>query len=215
MNETAPIEFQPLDEDGVNGVRQLMKESVRISNKHQYASQSDKFKKLDREDPFVEDQNQVICSQGYYYNIFKLDKKTKICIRSTVHSYVEGTDELMNIYVLPEWNEKRQNWTKNLDTQTTMCLTKDITDNTTKFCRWTVMSMIAGVEKMRFAFVQRSDPQGQQHKVVGSFTTDTQSFANQLNLNIDNCWAVLKDVLDTLQDREEKNCDFLYLKDLN
>lgn len=123
---------------------------------------------------------------------------TKICIRSTVHSYIEGTNELMNVYVLPEWNEKRQNWTKNLDTQTTMCLTKEITDNTTKFCRWTVMSMIAGVEKMRFAFVQRSDPQGQQHKVCGSFTTDTNAFANQLNLNIDNCWAILKDVLDTL-----------------
>jgi len=57
VNETAPIEFQPLDEEGVNGVRQLMKEAVRISNKNQYASQSDKFKQLDREDPFVEDQN--------------------------------------------------------------------------------------------------------------------------------------------------------------
>jgi hypothetical protein len=34
VNETAAIEFQPLDEDGVNGVRQLMKEAVRISNKH-------------------------------------------------------------------------------------------------------------------------------------------------------------------------------------
>lgn len=157
VNETAPIEFQPLDEDGVNGVRQLMKESVRISNKHQNCMQSKEYKSLERDDPFIEDQNQVICNQGYYYNIFKLNKETKICIRSTVHSFIEGEDELLNTYVLPEWNDKRQNWTKNLDTQTTMCLTKEITDNTTKFCRWTVMSMLAGVDKMRFAFVQRTD----------------------------------------------------------
>ena len=161
----------------------------------------------------------MICSQGYYYNIFNLGIDTKICIRSSVHSYIEGTDELtdelMNTYVLPEWNDKRQNWTKNLDTQTTLCLTTEITDNTAKFCRWAVMSMLAGVKKMNFAFVQRADSQANTHKVVGSFTRETHHFANQLNLNIDNCWAVLKDVLDTLHLREEKNCDFLYLKDLN
>jgi len=27
---------------------------------------------------------------GYFYNIFKLDKEIKICIRSTVHSYLEN-----------------------------------------------------------------------------------------------------------------------------
>lgn len=32
VSETAQIEFQPLDEDNVNGVRQLMKEATVISN---------------------------------------------------------------------------------------------------------------------------------------------------------------------------------------
>jgi len=32
VSETANIEFQPFDEDGVNGVRQLMKEAARTSN---------------------------------------------------------------------------------------------------------------------------------------------------------------------------------------
>jgi len=117
--------------------------------------------------------------------------------------------------VLPEWSEKRQNWAKDLDTKTAVCLTKEIADNATKFCRWTVMSMLAGVEQMRFAFVNRVDAQGLTHKAVGSFTTETKSFAKQLNLNIDNCWAVLKNVIDIVYEREEPAGEFLYLKDLS
>lgn len=139
----------------------------------------------------------------------------KICIRCCAHAYLESTDELMNTYVLPEWSEKRQNWTRDLDTQTAVCLTKELTDNTSKFCRWTVMSILAGVDKMRFAFIQRADQNANNHKVVGSFTSDTATFAKQLQLNMENCWAVLKDVLETVMDLEEENGEFLYIKDLN
>jgi len=79
--------------------------------------------------------------------------------------------------VLPEWSEKRQNWGKELENFTAVCLTKEIADNTTKFCRWTVQSLLAGVGKMRFGFAQRSDATGVNHRVVGSFTTDTKAFA--------------------------------------
>lgn len=75
---------------------------------------------------------------GYYYNIWKLDKDLKICIRCTVHSYLEMSGESLNCYVLPEWSDKRQNWSKELDNQTAVSLTKEIADNSTKFCRWTV-----------------------------------------------------------------------------
>jgi hypothetical protein len=50
---------------------------------------------------------------------------------------------------------------------------------------------------------------------VGSYTTDTQAFAKQLGLSIENCWATLKEVVDTVLEREEPMAEFLYLKDLN
>ena len=116
VSETANVEFQPLDEDGVNGVRQLIKEAARTSNDFLAAMrQPKKFKNLDEEDPFVEDEDQVICHLGYQYNIYDLGRDVNICIRSTVHSYIESTDEKLNVYVLPEWSEKRQNWGKDLD----------------------------------------------------------------------------------------------------
>jgi hypothetical protein len=66
---------------------------------------------------------------------------------------------------------------------------------------------------MRFGFIQRSDPQGINHRVVGSFTTETHAFANQINLNVENCWAILKDVIETVNQRDEPVGNFLYLKD--
>jgi len=118
--------------------------------------------------------------------------------------------------VLPEWSVKRQNWGKDLDNSTAVCLTKEIADNATKFCRWTVQSLLAGVQKMRFGFVQRTDPASSlNHKVVGSFTTDTHAFANQINLNVENCWAILKDVIESVSQRTEPVGNFLYLKDVS
>jgi hypothetical protein len=163
----------------------------------------------------VEDEDQVICSLGYYYRIFRLSSKLKICVRSAVHSYIEKTEEKLNVFVLPEWSEKRQNWGKDLDLNTAGCLTKEISDNATKFCRWTVASMLAGVDKMRFAFTQRSDNSVVNHKVVGSYTADTTAFAKQLGLNIENCWAIVKDVVDIVLERQEEQGEFLYLKDTN
>ena len=66
---------------------------------------------------------------------------------------------------------------------------------------------------MRFGFVQRADTTGLTHKVVGSFTVETSAFCHQINLNMENCWAILKDVVETITDRAEHVGDYLYLKD--
>ena len=51
---------------------------------------------------------------------------------------------------------------------TMVMLNKEITDNASKFNRWTMQSIIDGVDKMRFAFVQRIDfSSNKAHRVVG------------------------------------------------
>ena len=68
---------------------------------------------------------------------------------------------------------------------------------------------------MRFVFTQRGDTQGNTHKVVGSYTTETHAFAKQLGLSIENCWATIKDVVDIVLERQEEAGEFLYLTDTN
>jgi translation initiation factor 3 subunit D len=109
----------------------------------------------------------------------------------------------MNCYVLPEWNEKRQSWVSELDSKQANCFTRELTDNKTKFERWTVQSLLAGAEKMKFAFVQRADKEGNSHRVVGSHMTSTKNFSLELGLNLQNCWATLLAVVEEVSSRDE------------
>lgn len=94
-------------------------------------------------------------------------------------------------------------------------LTREITDNANKFSRWTIQSILDGVEKMKFAFVQRLEGSAVTHKVVGTINVQTNAFAKQINLNVQNCWAVLRDVISTVQQQEEGQAEYLYLKEPN
>ena len=64
-------------------------------------------------------------------------------------------------------------------------LNKELADNASKFNRWTMQSILAGVDKMRFAFVQRSNfASNKSHNVVGFVSVKPDAFAYQINLNL-------------------------------
>jgi len=119
------------------------------------------------------------------------------------------------MYALHEWNTKRQQWSKDLDIQAAVCLTREISDNQNKFARWTVQSLLAGVKKMRFAFIQRkSDKTPDDHKVVGTQTMSTEAFAMQIHLNMKNCWAIVEEVISTVFGDEEKSGEYLFMREV-
>jgi len=94
VNETSH-DTQPVDEDSVNGVRQIMKESVDVHNSflyQQYAKNEERKYNLGEKDPFMADEHEVCVRQGYVYKIYRLEGKRRICIRSTVHSYKSKTE---------------------------------------------------------------------------------------------------------------------------
>ncbi len=66
---------------------------------------------------------------------------------------------------------------------------------------------------MRFGFVQRADSKGDSHKLIGTFTRDTQSFLTQMNINMSNCWATLRNVIATVFERKEQQGEFLFIKE--
>jgi len=157
-------EYQPNDDDTMNGARQLMREAQKCQNSFIYNCTNKKeTKKMQEDDPFIESDDQVAARIGYEYRLWKLDKNNTICIRCTVHAYDRVTNEKVNAYVLPEYAPKHQNWIKQLDNQTANCFTREIADNASKMSRWTVQSLLAEVDQMRFAFVKRADPLGKSH----------------------------------------------------
>lgn len=141
VSETAPNDQQPMDDDTDNGVRQLMKEAGKIYANILWAAQnSKKFTKLERDDPHEEIEDQKMLRMGYKYNLFKIssDPDVTICIRCAINFHDPGSKETANLFVLPQWNIKKQTWQRDLDANTTIMLTKEITDNACKFSRWTM-----------------------------------------------------------------------------
>jgi translation initiation factor 3 subunit D len=188
VNETSH-ENQPVDDEGVNGVRQIMDEAVKVHNNflyQQYVKTEDKSHSLAEKDPFMADEHEVCVRQGYLYKIWRLDNKRRICIRSTVHSYkskIQGEKEddtklvYQNTYTLLEFENGKANWKGNLDLMMAQCLTKEVQDNSSKVSRWVVQSLLAGVEHIKFAFVSRrnlKDPS--KHVILGTYGIDTKSF---------------------------------------
>ena len=88
-----------------------MKEASQIQQDFLNASLRQKdFEKYENDDPNEEDEDEVFTRLGYRYNFFKLKEGLIVCIRCQVHCYNEkgdGTREYSNLFVLPEWNEKR------------------------------------------------------------------------------------------------------------
>lgn len=78
-----------MDDETVNGVRQIMEEAVNVNNSWLYQAQSKStILKLSESNPFVEAEGQVVTNVGYVYKVWNLGIKKKICIRSTIHSYI-------------------------------------------------------------------------------------------------------------------------------
>jgi translation initiation factor 3 subunit D len=127
VNETSQ-DNQPVDDETINGVRQLMQEAVKVNNSWRYQQYiKDKKINLAEKDPFIEVEDQVAARLGYMYKIWDIGNKKKICIRSSVHSYlqkpgqedpsVEGQPKpvYQNSYAFLEYEQNKSNWKQNLD----------------------------------------------------------------------------------------------------
>jgi translation initiation factor 3 subunit D len=89
VNETSQ-DNQPVDDETINGVRQLMQEAVKVNNSWRYQQYiKDKKINLAEKDPFIEVEDQVAARLGYMYKIWDIGNKKRICIRSSVHSYLQ------------------------------------------------------------------------------------------------------------------------------
>jgi hypothetical protein len=84
----------------------------------------------------LEVENQKFLMQGYRYHVWKINDKINVCIRCAINTKLPENDNFCNLFVLPEWTDKK--WTKDLDSQTMIQFTNEIHDNSCKFSRWTI-----------------------------------------------------------------------------
>ena len=185
---------------------------------------------MDGDNHFIEDENQICTKVGYLYRVWKIQeadeaagkKEKKICIRCEVHTHT-GRDtesgegkETMNIYAFNEYDPKITNWKARIDTSLIPCMTEEIKNNSFKVSRWLCQSMLAGVDKMKFAFVTRkSADDSKKHVVLTTHTVNTKVWAQEMAVSMEHMWNKIKYLADTIEADNQEEAAYILLKDFN
>lgn len=110
-------------------------------------------------------ETEPLASCGYRYRVFDLgiteDEEMKICVRTEVDAYMPGQGNptegqgLVTIRALNEFDPRAQgaggapDWRTKLDTQRGAVVATEMKNNSCKLAKWTVQSILAGVEVMK------------------------------------------------------------------
>lgn len=225
VNETAA---EPPQEEGssINSPRNLALEATYINhNFSQQVLKTDEEKvSFENKNPFCQDlganSKTEHASVGYRYRKFELGGGIGLIVRCEHDAVMAGPSaevQYINIKALNEWDPRFSgniDWRQKLDTQRGAVLANELKNNSCKLAKWTVQAILAGSQQLRFGYVSRVHVlDSSKHSILGTQQFKPKEFADQINLNMDNAWGVLRYIINTcLQLPDGK---YLFLKDPN
>jgi translation initiation factor 3 subunit D len=110
---------------------------------------------------------------------------------------------LVNIYALNEFDHRAPGsggsfeWRKKLDSQRGAVIATEMKNNAVKLARWTIESLLSGVDYMRLGFLSRTSSRSRnRHQVLGSSLVKPNDFVKQIAFNLGNGWGIVKALID-------------------
>merc|ERR1712002_1095011 len=101
-----------------------------------------------------------------------------------------------------------------MGTQRGAVLANELKNNACELAKWTVQSILAGADTLRFGYVTRYNVKdSSRHVILGVQHFKPIEFGNQFNLNMDNAWGVVRCILDLIMAQEDGK--YLIVKDPN
>jgi len=176
---------------------------------------------FDESNPFVQDGEEAeVASVGYRYRKFSLGNDISLISRCEHDAVMHGPNgelQFANIKALNEWDYRLcggVDWRSKLDNQRGAVLATELKNNSCKLAKWTACSILAGSDVIKFGYVSRvSMKDSTRHVILGMQQFKPVEFAQQINLNMDNCWGILRCIIDTCMKLKEGK--YLILKDPN
>lgn len=231
-NHMSPIDFvsvsetaqEPLPEEGVDEINKPQRRSIEATGINQIISQQVLHNasgqhpqvKGKKPYPFPCSENMNAPSRLYRYRLFEMgsdkdeDKKTKIYVRTEVDGYEptsKGQPKYVTVKALNEWDSKYCNginWRSTLEKQTSTVLATEMKNNSYKVSRWIMQSQLAGADSIKLAFVTRENVKDDKsHILVNMESYAPDELAIQAGLNMDNCWGILKSIIDVLKNAKK------------
>jgi len=237
VSETAA---EPPQDEGtsLNSPRNLALEATFIN--HNYSQQvlkveADKYK-FEEDNPFIEDSDDSdeeggggekgpkksdrVASVGYRYRKWDLGNGVKLVARCEHDAVTRGPSndlQFVNIKALNEWDSRFAggvDWRQKLDVQPGAVLANELKHNACKLAKWTVQSLLVGSDLIKFGYISRFKVRdSSRHVILGSQQFKPQDFANQINVNLDNCWGIIRCIIDLIM--QQKDGKYLIVKDPN
>ncbi|ODO03489.1 eukaryotic translation initiation factor 3 subunit D [Cryptococcus wingfieldii CBS 7118] len=230
VNENAadpPIDSD--DPNNINSAGSLSLEATYIS--HNFASQvsaSSKTKPYSpNPNPFYSSdvETEPPASTLYKYRKFDLsveeEEQFDVVVRAEADAYLGKKDVLVTVKALNEYDPRVQggsgkplDWRKNLDTQKGAIVASEMKNNSAKFARWAIQSILVGAEQMKMGYISRANAKdAQRHVVVGVQSFKPADFARQMNVSLTNGWGIVRTIADLVLKQPEGK--FVLVKDPN
>ena len=222
----------PVDSDdasNINSAGSLSLEATYIS--HNFSSQVSANSKskayTPNPNPFYspEVESEPPASTLYKYRKFDLsideEEQFDVILRTEADAYLGKKEVLVTVKALNEYDPRVQggsgkplDWRKNLDTQKGAILASEMKNNSAKFARWAIQSILAGVEQMKMGYISRANPRdAQRHTIVGVQSFKPVDFARQMNVSLANGWGIVRTIADLVLKQPEGK--FVLVKDPN
>jgi translation initiation factor 3 subunit D len=218
VNETA--NDPPSDErEGINNVSALSQEATLINlNFSQHLLQKKApEEKFASPNPFEQPGSKSV-TMAYRYRKFSMDG-TEIIVRTELDTFMDvgGKRSFVKLCALNEFDPRLSgsvDWRRKLDTQNGAVLAAELKNNSNKLAMWTAKAQMAGADHMRMGFVSRVHPKDcYNHSILQVQTNTTAAFARQINLDMEQCWGIVKGFVDVLGRQEPGK--YVMLKDPN
>ena len=224
---------EPPQEEGanLNSPRNLALEATFVNhNFSQQVLRSDGEKyKFDMDNPFVDaDEEGEVASVAYRYRKWNLGNDLVLVCRCELDAVQQGSNnetQFINLKALNEWDSRHSggvDWRQKLDTQRGAVLANELKNNACKLAKWTVQSILAGADNLKFGYVTRYSVKDSsrylevniwnwfeilfvRHVILGTQQFKPVEFGQQINLNMDNAWGIVRCVLDIIMQQQVKS----------
>lgn len=199
--ETAP-ESVLEEKDNINGVQQLSQEATGVNqafSQQVLVGNGEKYE-CGSKNPFAEG-NENLASTAYRYRKYKVSADTELVVRCEIDGVLKhkGQDELLSVKALNEFDPKLTgvDWRHKLETQRGAVLATELKNNANKLAKWTAAALVSGVEIIKLGYVSRVHQRDTRHHVIlGTQVCKPKDFAMQINLHMENCWGIVRAVID-------------------
>jgi len=208
VNETA--NEPPSDErEGINNVASLSQEATLIGlnfSQHLVQKKAQPMKIGPDANPFEHPGSRPL-NVGYRYRKFDMDG-IDVMVRTEVDTYVDGAKgpSFVKLCALNEFDPRVSgsvDWRRKLDTQKGAVLAAELKNNSNKLAMWTSKAFMAGIDHIKMGFVSRVHPKDcYNHSILQVQPSKTIDFARQINLDMDNCWGIVKGFCDLINKQE-------------